>query len=370
MVDVRSSKVCTLNSRIAALHLVVILRRMTKRTVVQPPQLDLESPGRRDYWVSLDHDSIWGEWHLPLTVIVGPEAKPGEGLVAFGSNHGNEYEGPVVIKHLLREIDTAAVRGRIILMPVLNPAAFRSGARESIDDDGVNLNRAFVDGAGTNPAIAGITHRIVRFVRENIWPNVHVVIDLHSGGQVARFALVASYHRVEDPRQAEVMEETARWFGVPFIMVYQDQHPGLLPSEAERLGKITIGTELGWGAAVNAEGVRFGRQGVLAAAIRHGQLTGEIERIAHHADGTQKILEAIDRACYSPAPWPGHYEPLLECGEFVTVGTTCGHLHDFHRIDDAPYEVKAAVDGYIIAQTWQATVQQGQQVLVIGKLVE
>jgi len=116
--------------------------------------------------------------------------------------------------------------------------------------------------------------------------------------------------------------------------------------------------------------VRFGRQGVLAAAIRHGQLTGEIEPIAHHADGTQKILEAIDRACYSPAPWPGHYEPLLECGEFVTAGTTCGHLHDFHRIDDAPYEVKAAVDGYIIAQTWQATVQQGQQVLVIGKLVE
>ena len=234
---------------------------MKPRTVVQPPQLDFESPGRRDYWVSLAHDSIWGEWHIPLTVIVGPNAKLGEGLVAFGSNHGNEYEGPVVVKKLLREIDAAAVRGRLILIPVLNPAAFRSGRRESADDDGVNLNRAFIDGAGEQPGISGITHRIARFVRECIWPNAHVVIDLHSGGQVARFALVASYHRVDDPAQAKVMEETARWFGVPFIMVYQDQYPGLLPSEAERLGKVTIGTELGWGAAVPAEGVRCGRCG-------------------------------------------------------------------------------------------------------------
>ena len=38
---------------------------------------------------------------MPLTVMVGPDANPGEGLVAFGSNHGNEYEGPVALKHLL-----------------------------------------------------------------------------------------------------------------------------------------------------------------------------------------------------------------------------------------------------------------------------
>jgi len=48
------------------------------------------------------------------------------------------------------------VRGRIILVPVLNPSAFFAGTRESADD-GVNLNRAFVDGAGKTPALAGIT---------------------------------------------------------------------------------------------------------------------------------------------------------------------------------------------------------------------
>ena len=30
-------------------------------------------------------------------------------------------------------------------------------------------------------------------------------------------------------------------------MVYQNEYPGLLTSEAENLGKVTVGTELGWG---------------------------------------------------------------------------------------------------------------------------
>jgi N-alpha-acetyl-L-2,4-diaminobutyrate deacetylase len=102
----------------------------------------LDSPGRRDYWVALEHDSIWGEHLIPLTVLVGANVEPGRGLVAFGSNHGNEYEGPVALKHLLREIKLDDVQGRIILVPVLNPSAFHAGTRESADD-GVNLNRAF-----------------------------------------------------------------------------------------------------------------------------------------------------------------------------------------------------------------------------------
>src|ERR1700704_1412597 len=123
------------------------------RAIVRPDRLDLDSPGRRDYWVALEHDSIWGDHLIPLTVWVGAEARPGRGLVAFGSNHGNEYEGPVALKHLMREIRTEDVRGRIILIPVLNSPAFRSGTRESRDDDGVNLNRAFVDGAGVTRAL-------------------------------------------------------------------------------------------------------------------------------------------------------------------------------------------------------------------------
>jgi predicted deacylase len=338
------------------------------RPIVKPQQLDLETRGRRDYWVALEHDSIWGDHLVPLTVLVGPRARPGRGLVAFGSNHGNEYEGPVVLHRLQREIDVADVEGRIILVPVLNPPAFRAGTRESRADDGVNLNRAFIEGAGRTPALAGITHRIAAFVREAIWPHVHVVIDLHSGGGT-RFAQVASFHEVEDPAQARDIEETARWFGTPLVMSYQNETPGLLPSEAERLGKITVGTELGWGEAVQANGVRWGRQGVLAAAIRHGQLGGRIDRIDHHRDGTQRKVAMVDRACFSVAPFGGLYEEALACGSEVRAGDVVGWIHDFERIDMEPWPVRAGVDGIVIAQAWSARVSQGQHVVVTGRVL-
>lgn len=341
---------------------------MTRR-IVRPDQLDLDSPGRRDYWVALEHDSIWGDHLIPLTVFVGPQAKDGQGLVAFGSNHGNEYEGPVALKHLIREIKLENVLGRIILIPVLNPAAFLAGTRESTLDDGVNLNRAFVDGAGVTPALSGITHRIAAFVRQSIWPRVHVVTDLHSGGNVARFAMCASYHHVDDPRLAEKIDETARWFGTPALMVYQNQTPGLLPSEAERLGKITVGTELGWGCAVNAEGVRYGRQGVLAAAIHNGQLAGSIEPIGHHQAGTQLRLEMVDRDCFTVAPFAGHYEPLVECGAHVIRGQTIGLLHDFDHIDAEPWPAVAALDGVVLVQAWVAPVPRGQHIAVVARVI-
>ena len=339
------------------------------RQIVRPDALDFETPGRRDYWVALEHDSIWGDHLIPLTVFVGPRARAGEGLVAFGANHGNEYEGPIAIKTLMGEIRTEDVIGRIILVPVLNPAAFGAGTRDSSLDDGVNLNRAFVDGAGTAPGLTGITHRIAAFVRQSIWPHVHVVLDLHSGGLVARFALCASFHPIDNPQQSKAIEETARWFGTPFLMVYQNQTPGLLPSEAERLGKVTVGTELGWGAAVLAEGVRYGRHGVLAAAINHGQLQGKIEPIDHHKAGTQRKIEIVDRACFVAAPFQGHYQPLFDCGVAVERGQTIGLLHDFNRIDLEPWPVVAEVEGVLLAQAWYAEVRRGQQIAVTGRII-
>ena len=305
----------------------------------------------------------------PLTVWVGPDAQPGKGVVAFGSTHGNEYEGPVALKNLLAKINLDDVTGRIIFVPVLNIEAFYTGTRDSTGADGVNLNRAFVDGAGKTPALSGITYRIAAFVRDFLWPQAHIVLDLHSGGDVMRFHLCASFHEVDDAEQSRVIEETARWFGTPLLMIYQNRTPGLLTSEAERMGKITVGTELGWGRSVQADGVRYATQGVLAACIHHGQMRGKIAPIAHHADDTQIKVTVVDVECYVPAPFPGHYEEVLPCGTLVEIGDIVGWLHDFHHIDREPYPVRAGVGGIVVGQAWGAVVRPGQHILVVGQIV-
>jgi hypothetical protein len=76
------------------------------RSIVSPEGLDFDSPGRRDYFVKLEHTSIWAHHLIPVTVIVGPKAEKGRGLLATGSTHGDEIEGPAALKHLLREIRT------------------------------------------------------------------------------------------------------------------------------------------------------------------------------------------------------------------------------------------------------------------------
>ena len=91
----------------------------------------------------------------------------------------------------------------------------------------------------------------------------------NAGGDVAKFALCSSFHDIQDPVRRKVVEDTARWFGTPVILTYQNATPGLLPSECDRLGKISIGTELGWGQSINPEGIRYAKHGVRAAAIHH-----------------------------------------------------------------------------------------------------
>lgn len=331
------------------------------REMVYPDAVDFDTPGRRDYFVRFEHPTAWADYFVPVTVLVGPEAREGSGLVAIGSTHGNEYEGPVAIKHLVHEMDIPNVLGRIILIPVLNVSAFKAGTRDT-PDDGVNLNRAFPGNVK-----GSITFRFADFISRFIFPKVHVVIDLHSGGPQMRFTPCTSFHRVSDPSQEKAMAETARDFGCRFTMMYQDQTAGLLTSTAERLGKITLGSELGWGQAVSLEGVSMARQGVLTAAIKQGQMKGEILPNRHYPREQQILVDNSEMDCYVLAPFEGHFEPALVCGGFAKANQLLGLIHDFDRFDDAPAELRAPHDGFVLCQAWQATVFRGEVVTVVSR---
>ncbi|HYE05415.1 MAG TPA: succinylglutamate desuccinylase/aspartoacylase family protein [Planctomycetota bacterium] len=331
----------------------------SKRTIVPITGLDVETPGRRDYFVSFEHPTLWGAYLVPVTVFVGPECTPGQGLVAIGSTHGNECEGPVGIKRLLQDIAIGDVRGRIIMIPTLNVAAFAAGTRDT-PEDGANLNRVFPgDPKGT------ITERFADFIQTRIFPHVHVVLDLHSATNAFDFALVASFHYVADKAQQRKMEETARGFGTRFVMVYQNDTPGLLTSTAERMGKITIGTELGWGCTVCPEGVSMGMQGVLTAAVQHGQLRGSVPANRHFRREEQILIDNSDHGCYVHATRAGLYEPRVNVGDLVQPDDLIGVLHDFDAIDAPGEEIRAPHRGYILCQV-RARVMRGQVLSVVS----
>jgi predicted deacylase len=184
---------------------------------------------------------------------------------------------------------------------------------------------------------------------------------------VARFAPLASLHQVSDPRQRRAMEETARGFGTRFTLIYQNATAGLLTSAAENLGKITLGGEFGWGRALQADGVSMAKQGVLLAAIHHGQLGGEAPQNRHYAASEQILVDSSNPESSILSPFDGHFEPSIGQGQHVTREQGIGFLHDFNRLDDPPVGIVAPHDGYVLSLAWNARVAGGQTIAQVAK---
>jgi predicted deacylase len=75
---------------------------------------------------------------LPVYVFDAPE--PGPTALIQGGIHGNEVAGTHALQELLEE-GLRPHRGRLIIVPVMNPAAYR--ARQRMAPGGHDLNRCF-----------------------------------------------------------------------------------------------------------------------------------------------------------------------------------------------------------------------------------
>ena len=121
----------------------------------------------------------WANLFIPLVII-----KRGHGPTAllFGGNHGDEYEGPVTLLKLARDIRPDRVRGRIILVPALNLPAVQANTRLS-PLDGRNMNRAF-PGSPSDTITGQIAHFVASYYRHTICQ----IALCHRAGTARKFA--------------------------------------------------------------------------------------------------------------------------------------------------------------------------------------
>lgn len=80
-------------------------------------RVDYDKDGKQNGWLQLPHSvtrSAYGNIAIPITVI-----RNGSGPTAFlmAGNHGDEYEGQIALCRLIRELEAADIRGRIIALP-------------------------------------------------------------------------------------------------------------------------------------------------------------------------------------------------------------------------------------------------------------
>jgi N-alpha-acetyl-L-2,4-diaminobutyrate deacetylase len=318
--------------------------------------IDYEKPGKQVGFLGVPQSynmAGWATQFIPIAVInngSGPTA------LFFGGNHGDEYEGPVVLTKLARSVDPAHVQGRIILVPMLNRPAGLAGTRLS-PLDGKNMNRAFPgERDGT------ITSVIAHYVTHVLFPLADLVVDIHSGGRSLLFLPSVNMHQVPDNGQMRAMLDAGVAWGAPYVFIYRDVGgEGLLPSQAEKLGKTTLGTELGSASQFSPEILRIAENGVYNVLRRYGILEGAPAKPAHEP----QIVGATEREDYIMAPVGGIFEPFYEMGEAVRAGQAAGQLHNVEEPFGEPVPVYAETDGMVMGRRAFPLTRQGDCVMTL-----
>ena len=304
------------------------------------------------------NESGWSNLFVPVICIVNGR---GPTVLVAGGVHGDEPEGQIAALKLAREIRPEDVRGRLIILPCLSPEA--SAAYTRLWPSGANLNRSF-PGSPTGAPDQILADYLTRVV----FPISDFICDIHSGGRSMLCLPWSEIHLVEDREQRAAMIEAMLAWNTDYHFVYINiAGGGLLVDEAERQGKVVVGTELGGGGHVTAGIHRLAERG-LRNFLRHaGVLAGAPEPRASRDRPGPTILKALDVADYLMASEGGLFETLVELGQPVEAGQAVGRLHSVERPDRTPPEIVARTAGIVCTVRAIAATRQGDCVAVIGR---
>ncbi len=302
----------------------------------------------------------WAKCFVPITVIRNGE---GPTAVLFGGNHGDEYEGPVTLMNLARKLEPDHIRGRVIMIPMLNRPAVAAGTRLS-PIDGANMNRAFPGRPGDS-----ITGMIAHYVSSTVLPLADLVVDIHSGGSSMHMLPSVNMHRLDNQDQMNRMLDAARAWNAPYIFLYRDvAGAGLLPTFAEQMGKVTLGTEMGSKAQFGPATLQITRRGV-DNVLHWAEILVEKPSAESEPPSVPQVVEANDERDYVMAASSGVYEPLLELGDHTESGQAIGRIHDIEHPDRDPEEVTARSSGILFARRSVPLTSQGECVAVVTRLM-
>lgn len=135
-------------------------------------------------------------------------------LALLGGVHGDEDDGVLAIRQVLRSLATVPLSGTIRTVAPANPAAFATHTRTS-PLDGVNLARAFPGDPNGSPSA-----QLAAALTTDVIHGADLLVDLHSAGAHYDMPLFAGY--VDHGPAADRAHQAALAFGTALIWVHED----------------------------------------------------------------------------------------------------------------------------------------------------
>lgn len=340
---------------------------VVKQTVCPTPvklDLDLESTGKQFGHLRIPRStntSAWGELWIPIASVSGA---PGDTVVLLGGNHGDEYESQTVLLRLLEDLDPADVTGRLIVVPRISGDASEQGTR--LWPEGINFNRVFPGDPG-----GSVAEQLADYMSRVLFPMADVVADLHSGGRSLLFPSMSTVHLVDDlALRARMIDVATDWL-TDFCLLHANAgFAGLLPDQAEGLGKLVTTTELG-GAGMTTEATMTASYRGLVNVLRGlGVLEGKQETREDLGLPPMRFVSAALPANYLRADDRGLFDPVVALGQFVAAGELVGRLRFPTHPERASVPILAPFAGYVCALRAMPACDIGDCLAVIGEEVD
>lgn len=321
--------------------------------------IDFDRNGKQVTTLNLPHsphEDAWGVMPIPIAVI-----KNGTGptVLLEGGNHGDEYEGPIILGRMIRDLEADEIQGRLIIIPAINTPAVLAGRRTS-PVDRLNFNRCFPgDPDGT------MTQQIVHYVHDVLFPLADAFVDLHSGGSSLNILPSAIVDPSDD---ADLMQKNIRAvtaFGAPYTVVANNLgDPRTSMSSAVRAGLISVGTELGRGGTVSLDALEVGARGVRNVLSHLGVIEGA-SATPQPAGQETRLVSIPGAAGYVYAPEAGVFEPFHETGTAVEKDSVAGLVHFLDDPARPPVAAHYKCSGTLYSLRQPGRVKRGNCVAVV-----
>ncbi|MFT5505689.1 MAG: putative deacylase [Gammaproteobacteria bacterium] len=319
--------------------------------------VDFEADGKQIGSIDLsysDNHHAFNKIPIPLVVI-----KNGKGptLLLSAGNHGDEYEGQVILRRLIHDLSSDSIQGRLIILPALNYPAVIDNARVSPLDNG-NMNRNFPGVENGQP-----TQAIAAYVTRHILPLSNAGIDLHSGGSSSYYLPSTFICTAKDSEITGKNLDMARTFAAGDSILVDGSHSssGFDPI-ANQMGIPFISTELSGGANVDCNAVETGYQGVFRVMHKMG-----IVDASQPGSETHRIFNCIDGSEKLSATTTAIFEPVCQLGDAVEAGQLAGRLFPLEEIERTPIELRFPQSGIIIVRRNGARVKRGSHLYIVAR---
>ena len=285
----------------------------------------------------------------------------GPSILLLGANHGDEYEGPLVLTKFIQAVKKNDISGSITIFPALDAPAVAANKRCSPFDAG-NLNRSYPGSVGGTP-----TEQIAAFMSDEIIPRHDTVFDFHSGGtSMAHIACGLTQRSPgEDIDAATSAALNAMGLPYAFLIDTDDGSPTAI-GQARRVGKLAIGGEFGGGGSLTTQSV-IGTGNALENVLLHlGILKCRVISGEPMPPVKTKLVAFNRPELFIYATETGWCEPLAEIGDVVSEGQPALRMFDLLSPEKPPTEHCFGADGVVLARRLHAHVQPGDCLFALG----